>query len=59
LDDGNVIRDEIFFVADGKDYITDDVRGKISLRLRDVEYYEGSLYVIGDHFGLVKITPKR
>jgi len=58
FDHDKIIKDEIFFVADGKEYINDSVKGKISLRIRDVEYHDGSLYVLGDQFGLVKITPK-
>ena len=27
-------------------------------RIRDVEYHAGSLYVIGDRFGMVRITPR-
>lgn len=32
---------------------------QMSLRLRDVEYHENSLYVIGDQFGMVKLTPSK
>lgn len=48
---------EIFFVASGKEYITEELKGKISQRLRDVEYYNNALYIIGDYFGLVKLSP--
>jgi len=52
-----IILSEIFFVSDGKEYISEDIKSKLSNRLRDVEYYDGSLYLIGDYKGLVKITP--
>ncbi len=47
--------DEIFFVSNGKNYF--DGENKIDSRIRDVEYYNGSLYVIGDSHGLVRISP--
>jgi len=56
-DGEKIVYDDIFFVSNGKDYITDKIRGKISERIRDVEFYDGSLYVIGDYMGLVKLTP--
>ena len=61
----NRIIDEIFFIPEGKDYIhiidgEEHIKniGSISHRLRDVEYHNGSLYVLGAFWGLVKITPK-
>jgi glucose/arabinose dehydrogenase len=49
-------REEIFFVA-GKDSSSkkDNI---ISRRIRDVEYFNNALYVLGDHFGLLKLTPR-
>lgn len=45
-------------VSEGKDYTKREDIGKISSSIRDVEYYAGSLYVIGDGSELVKLTPK-
>jgi len=58
FDNDKTTIDEIFFVSGGKEYIRKQDRGKISTRIRDVEYHDGSLYVIGHNFGLVKISPK-
>ena len=58
FDNDEIIIDEIFFVSNGKEYTRGEDKGKISNRLRDVEYHDGSLYVIGDSFGMVKISPK-
>jgi glucose/arabinose dehydrogenase len=57
VDGPKIVKDEIFFVADGKPYISEGIKGKLSQRLRAVKYHDGSLYVIGDYNGLVKITP--
>jgi len=57
FDDDKIIKDEIFFISDGKNYKNLDNKGKISSRLRDVEYFNGSLYVIGDYFGMVRLSP--
>jgi len=59
---GRVAREEIFFVAEGRDYLHSDAaslgpRG-LDARFRDVEYHAGSLYVIGDRFGIARITPR-
>jgi len=58
FDNDEIIIDEIFFVSNRKEYTRGEDKGKISKRIRDVEYHDGSLYVIGDRFGMVKITPK-
>jgi len=56
FENDQIVLDEIFFVSEGLPY-TQKINGKIDRRIRDIEYYEGSLYAIGDYFGLVKITP--
>lgn len=43
--------------VEGEVFYTSHNEPRIHLRLRDVEFREGSLYVIGDDEGLVKITP--
>lgn len=59
-DDGTLDEGELFFVSEGRGY-----RGMksypagISHRLRAVEYRDGSLYVIGDGFGIARISPAR
>ena len=58
IENDKIVVDEIFYVSEGKDYTKQEDIGKISSRIRDVEYYDGSLYVIGDVSGLVKLTPK-
>ena len=62
FEESRIVRHEIFFVAEGRDYLPADAttrgpRGMDS-RIRDVEYHAGSLYVIGDRFGMVRITPR-
>ena len=57
FDNGTITREEIFFVSNGKSYLNKIDQLKITKRLRDVEYYDGSLYVIGYLRGLVRITP--
>ncbi|GAB5452572.1 MAG: hypothetical protein Hals2KO_29000 [Halioglobus sp.] len=52
-----LVENEIFYVSDGWDYKKPGIEGQLSRRLRDVEYFGGALYVIGDTFGLVKLTP--
>ena len=34
-----------------------DGKGGIDLKLRDVEYRDGALWVIGDGWGLARLTP--
>jgi len=46
---------EIFFIAEGDG--TDD-RQFVNSRIRDVEYFDGSLYVIGDFRMLAKLSPR-
>ncbi len=58
FDGDRVAESEIFFFSGGR-YPGDELRNKLSLRLRDVEYRDGSLYVLGDIRGLVQITPLR
>jgi len=57
LNKGKVQHDEIFFVSEGVEYVGNDDGMKIDNRIRDVEYYNGSIYLIGDYFGLIRITP--
>ena len=52
---GKVSVDEIFFV--GKKHLKENDVNKINQRIRDVEYFKGSLYVLGSGHGLVKISP--
>ena len=58
IDDNMVVDDEMFYI--NRDGFTDE-EGRMVLgvdrRMRDVEFYNGSLYVIGDSFGMVKMTP--
>jgi len=64
FDGDRVSLDEIFFVSGapaghpGGGPAGDSGSGGLDLRIRDVEYHDGSLYVIGDAFGLAKITPR-
>jgi len=51
FDGKKVIKKEIFFFVD-------EHASKISRRLRDVEYHNNSLYIIGSNYGIAKITPK-
>jgi glucose/arabinose dehydrogenase len=68
LNNGDVTKEEIFFisaqhkrkVASLKTVVCEllpsvCINDLISLRLRDVKYKNGSLYVLGDYFGLVRI----
>lgn len=58
FDTEKILRDEIFYVSEGQNYKMEGIGRKgMDHRIRDVEYYKGSLYVIGDSVGLVKITP--
>jgi aldose sugar dehydrogenase len=59
LDGDEIVEEDIFFIAD-EAFVRDayGVHEGISLRLRDVEYFEGALYVIGDQFGMVRLTPR-
>jgi glucose/arabinose dehydrogenase len=52
LDGDAIVTQEIFFAPAEYSGIG------IDRRLRNVKYHKGSLYVIGDNFGLVKITPR-
>jgi len=58
FDGDKVVKDEIFFVTEGKDYIDTAKQLKMDNQIRDVEYYKGSLYLIGNAYGIVKISPK-
>lgn len=50
FEEGKPTDREIFYISNNEP--------NISLRLRDVEYQDGSLHVIGDRRGYVKLTPK-
>ncbi len=58
FDNDEIVASEIFFVSVGKDYITESVRRRLDLRIRDVEHHDGALYFLGDHFGLVRVEPR-
>ncbi len=51
-----IVLEEIFYVSEGVPPGPDGAGG-IDLRLRDVEYRNGALWVIGDGWGLAKLTP--
>ena len=55
FDGDRVTDEEIFFVSEEPDA---SGRLPVSRRLRDVVYRDGALYVIGDRYGLVRITPQ-
>ena len=57
INDGQVEVDEIFYVVDNDLIRTAGNRRGMSLRMRDVEYHDGALYVIGDTSGLIRISP--
>ena len=57
LDGDEVVVDEIFYVSDGWRYEAERGLGKLSRQLRDVEFWNGSLYVIGESFGLARLDP--
>jgi len=56
FEDNEVILDEIFFVSEGLPY-NKNLNGKLDRRIRDIEYNDGSLYILGDYFGMAKLTP--
>ncbi|MBC8434897.1 PQQ-dependent sugar dehydrogenase [archaeon] len=51
IENNKVMHDEVFYLS------KDSYKGIMHPRLRDVEFYEGSLYVLSDVFGIAKITP--
>jgi glucose/arabinose dehydrogenase len=51
FEDGLMAQEEVFYVS-GRSR-------EVSLRLRDVEFFNGSLHVIGDKLGMVEISPNR
>lgn len=50
FEDGDYIRDEVFYVSDDEK--------EVSLRLRDIEYRERKLYVLGDEGGMAVLEPQ-
>lgn len=50
VEDGSIVKDEIFYVTKGSNETMDR-------RLRDVEFYDGSLWIVGDWNGIVKLSP--
>ncbi|MFC1664589.1 PQQ-dependent sugar dehydrogenase [Pseudomonadota bacterium] len=56
IDKDTILLEEIFYVPVGKDYPTIN-KSRIGTRIRDIEYRDGSLYVMGNPFGMVKLTP--
>ncbi len=53
IEDGEVVDEENFYVN------TDSVyESGVSRRLRDVEYFNNSLYITGDFNGLIRLTPE-
>ncbi len=51
-----IVREEIFYVSEGVAPGPDGAGG-LDTRLRDVEYWDGALWVIGDGWGLARLTP--
>lgn len=49
--------DEIFYVSRDLDSSEGIATEVLSRRFRDVEYFDGALYIIGDVHGLAKLTP--
>ncbi|MFB6294931.1 MAG: sorbosone dehydrogenase family protein [Candidatus Nanohaloarchaea archaeon] len=47
VENGTIVDDEIFYISSDE----------LSNRLRDVEYHNGSLYVLGDWKGLARLSP--
>jgi glucose/arabinose dehydrogenase len=57
FDGDDIVIDEIFYVVDNE-FLRGVRKGdSMSQRIRDVEYHAGSLYVLGDYSGLIKISP--
>ena len=56
--DGDEVEvDEIFYVVENEFLRQQNGRGRMSQRIRDVAYHEGSLYIIGDYAGLITLSP--
>jgi glucose/arabinose dehydrogenase len=49
--------DEIFYISDGWDYEGGARSNAVDRRIRDVEYHDGALYVMGDNYGIAKLSP--
>lgn len=58
FDGDEVVVDEIFYVVDRQDFQKPGQFVKMNKRLRDVAYWDGSLYILGDSYGMLKLTPK-
>lgn len=50
IEDGRIVEEETFYISKDED--------DINLRLRNVNYQNGSLYILGDKRGLYRITPE-
>jgi len=60
IDDGKVIKNEVFYYSHNT--VTETVEGSKKImyrRLRDVEFYNGSLWILADLSGIAKLTPKK
>jgi glucose/arabinose dehydrogenase len=57
FDGDEVVSDEIFYVLDRKALGQAGGLVRMNPRIRDVEYRDGALYLLGDFSGIVKLTP--
>ena len=53
MEDNKVVYDEIFFVN-----IDNQRKSNLDRRIRDVEFYNGSLWILSDWSGIAKLTPR-
>ncbi|MCH7535922.1 MAG: PQQ-dependent sugar dehydrogenase [Bacteroidetes bacterium] len=53
IEDNKVVYDEIFFVN-----IDTQRKSNLDRRIRDVEFYNGSLWILSDWSGIAKLTPR-
>ena len=51
IDDNKLIQDEIFYLSKKTE------KGILHPRIRDVEFYNGSIWILSDVFGVAKLTP--
>lgn len=54
-----VEKSEVFYVPKRDDFFKYRIWEKVSSRIRDVEYHDGSLYILDDYNMLIKLTPRQ
>jgi glucose/arabinose dehydrogenase len=57
FDGDEVVKDEVFYIVDRKALAQAGAMARMNPRIRDVEYRDGALYLLGDFSGIVKLTP--